>query len=195
MVATLSTLSTGEIATDAIAHFFHQAMEYEKGVLKDKDAEHLHQMRVNLRRLRTAQQVFAPVMTLPKAAKEPQVKTVARRLGQLRDLDIIADALVGQYLPDLPEAEGKVLALGLKALKRRRRRALKRVKSTLKGKSYRALGKALKAWTQAPQWNATATLPIATTLPDLVLPWVSRLWLHSRWWQAVPGDRSPDPDA
>lgn len=185
MVATLSPLSTGAIATAAIAHFFQKATGYQKDVLKDKDAEHLHQMRVNLRRLRTAQQVFAPVLSLPKAAQEPQVKAVARRLGQLRDLDIIANALVGQYLPDLPKAERKALTRGLKALKQKRRRALKRVKSTLHGKPYRALGKALKAWVQTPQCNGTATLPIAITLPDLVLPGVSRLWLHPGWWQGV----------
>jgi CHAD domain-containing protein len=174
-------VAMGETAIAAIKQYFAKAIGYEKAVLKDKDPEDLHQMRVNMRRLRTALQVFAPAIALPPAAQEAAVAKVARRLGALRDLDVTAALLAEQYLPDLPAPEGRCLKKALKSLGKKRQRTYKRVKATLKGDRYRELKKALNAWGNTPSCTVTASLPLETMLPDLTLPLVSQLWLHPGW--------------
>jgi CHAD domain-containing protein len=176
-----SSQSVREAAISPINQYFSKATQHEQAVLQDEDPEELHQMRVAMRRLRTALQVFAPAIALPPAAQERQVARVARHLGQLRDLDVITQLLVDQYLPDLPEDEGKILVRALKSLKKQRKRTYKKVKRTLKGDRYQALKAAFTTWGQAPSCRVIAGLPLATVLPDLTLPLVSRLWLHPGW--------------
>lgn len=195
-MAAKTPAAMGEIAIAAINKYFTKAVRYEKAVLKDQDPENLHQMRVNMRRLRTALQVFAPAIALPPAAQEPAVAKIARRLGNLRDLDVTADLLTQQYLPDLPQAEGDRLQKALKALAKQRKRTYKRVKVTLTGDRYGELKKALNAWGHTPSCNVTASLPLTTTLPDLTLPLVSHLWLHPGWLiatQVSDGGMQPHP--
>ncbi|HEY9737904.1 MAG TPA: CHAD domain-containing protein [Trichocoleus sp.] len=171
----------GSLAQAAIAKYLKQAVRYEQAVLADTDPEELHQMRVGMRRLRTAMQVFEPVIKLPKAAREPKVADVARQLGELRDLDVISETLHTQFLPHLPEPEQAALQSALEALGQHRRSVFKQVKQLIQGEKYRQLKKCLKAWGKEPRLSAIAPLPAATAMPDLVLPLISRLWLHPGW--------------
>ncbi|ASC70650.1 hypothetical protein XM38_015900 [Halomicronema hongdechloris C2206] len=173
--------SLGELAQAAIAKYLKSATQYEKGVLRDTDPENLHQMRVGMRRLRTAMQVFGPSIHLPKAGQEPKLAAIARKLGQLRDLDVIEATLRQQFWPDLPEPEQAVLADVFAYLAQQRQKAFKRVKSLLKGKRYKALKKALKIWVKQPRYEAIAPLAAETALPDLISPLLSKLWLHPGW--------------
>jgi len=174
-------LSVGELAQGAIATYLKSATKYEQGVLQDTDPENLHQMRVGMRRLRTAIQVFGPSMRLPKAGQEPKLAAIARKLGQLRDLDVIAATLKQRFWPDLPAPEQAVLEDVFMDLAKHRKKAFKRVKSLLKGNRYKALKKSLKKWVKQPHYTAIAPLAAATALPDLILPLLSQLWLHPGW--------------
>jgi CHAD domain-containing protein len=175
-VATNDTM--GVLAQGAIAKYLKQAISYEERVLADTDPEDLHQMRVGLRRLRTALQVFDVAVTLPKAGREPQVASIARRLGELRDLDVISETLRKRYAPDLPDPEHLMLEEVLSYLHEQRQAVLKRVKKLLKGKKYKQMKQALKDWTAEPTYQDMAQMPAAMVVPDLVGPLVSRLWLH-----------------
>jgi CHAD domain-containing protein len=170
--------SMGKLAQAAIAKYLKQAIAYEQAVLDDKDPEDLHQMRVGLRRLRTALQVFDAAIKLPKPGREPAVAAAARQLGELRDLDVIAETLQQRYAPDLTGPEQQRLEQVLSNLDQRRQAALKRVKKLLKGKRYRQLKQSLKAWIQEPHYRPLAQLPAAMVVPDLIGPLVSHLWLH-----------------
>ena len=171
-----ATLS--ELAQVAIAKYLKQAISYEAGVLADRDPEDLHQMRVGLRRLRTALQVFDVAVTLPRAGQEPRVAKVARQLGELRDLDVISDTLRKRYAPDLPDSEHLMLERVLSHLHDRRQTVFKQVKKLLKGKKYKQIKQSLKAWTLEPTYQVMGQLPATMVVPDLVGPLVSRLWLH-----------------
>jgi CHAD domain-containing protein len=173
--------TVGTLAGQAVKTYLEKAESYEKAVLKDRDPENLHQMRVNFRRLRTVMQVFAPSIDLPKAGQESQVATIARILGSLRDLDVITEILQKQYLPDLPETERQGMVEIFNYLAAKRRKAYKRVKATLKGDRYDALKTSLHAWVADPVGNDTTQLNIYRVLPDLTLPLVSHLWLHPGW--------------
>ncbi len=73
----------------------------ESGMLQGRDPEYLHQMRVALRRLRSALGVFTPILPVPKAATlRAEFKWLAACLGPARDWDVF----VMESLP-LIEAE------------------------------------------------------------------------------------------
>ena len=187
--------SVGVLASEAVAAYLQKAESYEKAVIKDRDPEDLHQMRINLRRLRTAMQVFAPSIQLPKAGKESQVAGVARCLGNLRDLDVIAETLRQQYAPDLPDQERETLEVVFTYLEKKRKKAYKETKTELKGDRYDNLKSSLYEWSLAPNCNETARLSICTVLPDLTIPLLSHLWLHPGWLVGVKetkGGLKPD---
>jgi CHAD domain-containing protein len=171
----------GDVAADAIEKYFRKTIGHEAEVLKDKDAEELHQMRVGMRRLRSAVTGFAPVLDLPKQAQEHKIGKVGRILGTLRDLDVMLDSLQNRYYPNLPAEEQEVLDKALLTLLKQRRRALKEVRAVLEHKSYELLKKSIEDWLEEPQFRAIEHLPIAEVLPDLLLPQVSEFFLHPAW--------------
>jgi CHAD domain-containing protein len=169
----------------AIEKHFQRTVQYETDVLKDKDPEALHQMRVGMRRLRTVVSGFAPALVLPKAAREKKIAKVARRLGQLRDLDIMQDALQNQYLPTLPNSEQKIGKKVLATLEKRRHQVLVQVQKTLNDKLYQEMKLAFQDWLQTPTYGTFAEFPIDQILPDLLLPFVSQFFLHPAWLMGV----------
>ncbi|NJL48805.1 MAG: CHAD domain-containing protein [Leptolyngbyaceae cyanobacterium SM2_5_2] len=177
----MSTMTLGELAQSAIAKYLKQVVTYEKPVLADTDPENLHQMRVGLRRLRTALQVFAIGVELPKAGREPQVAAVGRQLGELRDLDVIEATLRDRFLPDLPDPEQQHLETILSAIAKQRQKTFKGVKKLLDSADYGQMKQSLKTWAKHPDYRALAALPASEIVPDLALPLVSQLWLHPGW--------------
>lgn len=190
----------GEWAYLAIEKHFQKTLKHEEDVLKDRDPEALHQMRVGMRRLRSAVTGFAAAVDLPKAAREKQIAKIARRLGKLRDLDVLLDALESRYKPHLPSKEGEVLEAAVEKLAKQRREALAGVQATLKHQRYKSLKQAFKQWIEEPSYQEIASLPVQQVLPDLLLPEVSQLFLHPGWLVGLElkepvngqlGDRTP----
>jgi CHAD domain-containing protein len=171
----------GDAAFGAIEKYYRKAVAHEADVLKDKDAEELHQMRVGMRRLRSAVTGFAPVLDLPKEASERKIAKVGRILGTLRDLDVMLESLQNRYYPNLPTEEQEVLDEALSNLLKQRRRALKGVRAVLDRKSYQLLKQSIENWLEKPQFRAIEHLPIVEVLPDLLLPQISEFFLHPAW--------------
>ena len=111
-----SAQTIGDYAYQAFAKHFRKTLKYESDVLDDRDPEALHQMRVGMRRLRSAATGFAAVVALPKAAREDKIGQIARTLGELRDFDVLLEALENRYLPKLPGKEQKVLKSAIATL-------------------------------------------------------------------------------
>ena len=178
---TLDSKALGHWAYLAIEKHFQKILKHEADVLNDKDPEALHQMRVGMRRLRTAVHGFAPALSLPSAAQEKKIAKVARQLGELRDLDVLQDTLNTQYLPSLPSAEQDTLNKVLATLKKQRQKTLDIVQTALKDARYQALLQALQTWLVQPSYGKFAEFPIEEILPDLLLPLVSEFLLHPAW--------------
>jgi CHAD domain-containing protein len=156
-----SPLTVGEFAYQLIADQFRHMVKQEEGVLADQEPESLHHMRVSSRRLRTALQVFGAIADLPKAAGGRQVQLLTRTLGQLRDLDVQLYALQNDYAELLTsKSEQKVLKKTIKALKQRRKHALKQVKHYLTRSSYCKLKAAYEKWLNNPRYTTLAQLPL-----------------------------------
>jgi CHAD domain-containing protein len=171
----------GDWAYIALTKHFNKILKHEAEVLKDRDPEELHQMRVGMRRLRSAIAGFNIAIDLPKEASEKTIGKVARILGELRDLDVLKEVLETQYQPNLPEAEGKHLNAVLKKLEKQRKKAFSKVQEVLESELYKDFKKAFKKWLDKPQYQAIGEIAISPILPDLLLPQVSRLLLHPGW--------------
>ena len=171
----------GDWAITALAQHSKKMVKHEAAVWEDKDPEALHQMRVGMRRLRTALVGFSRAIEIPKPAQEKKVGKIARELGTLRDLDVLKESLENDYLPLLPTQEQDRLQLVFKQLGKQRQQAYKKVTKALESKEYQKLKTSLNQWLEQPQLSAIAQFPIAEVLPDLLLPHVSYLLLHPGW--------------
>ena len=147
--ATLSpALSVGEafkaVMQAGLAHLQANA----HGMLAGGDLEYLHQMRVALRRLRSAFSVFEPVM--PGAAVAPMVaelKWLASSLGPARDWDVF-------LTETLPPIEKEFGSHGeLKAFRERygelRRRAGAKARRAVRSARYQRLMLSLAGWLES----------------------------------------------
>jgi CHAD domain-containing protein len=178
-VATETKVETlGDYAYQAIEKHFKKTLKWEKAVKKDEDPEALHQMRVGMRRLRTAISRFGIIINLPKPASDKNIGKIARRLGSLRDLDVLKETLETTYQPNLPEKEQKTLKKAFDALAKQRETVLEKTIETLKDESYKSLKHTLEAWLEKPSYQPLASLLIKQVLPDLLLPEVSAFLLH-----------------
>ncbi|MDJ0734905.1 MAG: CHAD domain-containing protein [Nostocaceae cyanobacterium] len=176
---TIKTL--GDYGYEAVQKHFKKTLKWETTVKKDKDPEALHQMRVGMRRLRTAVSGFAQAIVLPKSASNKNIGKIARRLGVLRDLDVLQETLKNIYYPHVPSKEQKYLQTALDVLSKQRKDALVYVRSTLKEERYKSLKNGLKDWLEKPKYYPLASLPMQEVLPDLLFPQVSNFLLHPAW--------------
>jgi CHAD domain-containing protein len=165
----------------AISKHFKKILKHEAEVIQDKDPEELHQMRVGMRRLRSTIAGFSYALNLPKAAYEKNVGKVAQILGQLRDIDVLEEALEQQHQPLLPKSEQKALNTALEILSEKRDKTFQKVEKILNGDSYLNLKEAFQGWLEQPVYQDMGYLPIQTVLPDLLLPQVSHFLLHPAW--------------
>lgn len=171
----------GDYAYQAIQKHFKKILKWEKLVRQDKDPEALHQMRVGMRRLRSSVNGFSLGIVVPKAISDKNIGRIARKLGELRDLDVLQETLENVYQPNLPDKEKVLMTAVFKTLKKQRNDAVAGVKSILKDDTYKSLKESLKVWLEAPTYQDSAALPIQQVVPDLLLPEVSHFLLHPGW--------------
>ncbi len=176
----------GDYAYQAIQKHFKKALKWEKTVKKDEDPEALHQMRVGMRRLRTAVTRFGFVVDLPKAVTDRNIGKIARCLGNLRDLDVLKESVEKNFQPHLPSQELKHLEKAFDAIDKQRGQALTGVKEIFKHARYKSLKHSLDNWLEEPKYKELAPLPIDLVLPDLLLPEVSYFFLHPGWQFGMP---------
>ncbi|MBN3958380.1 CHAD domain-containing protein [Nostoc sp. NMS8] len=181
-LATQPTVKTlGDYAYQAIQKHFKKTFKWEKSVKKDEDPEALHQMRVGMRRLRTAVTRFELAVDVSKPISDKNIGKIARRLGNLRDLDVLKESLENNYKPKLPRKEQESLQTAFTALAKQREDVLSSVQKTLKDESYKSLKDALDKWLEKPTYQTLGSVTIQQVLPDLLLPEVSNLLLHPGW--------------
>lgn len=178
------TLSS--FAYSAIEKHFHKTIKHEEDVLSDRDPEPLHQMRVGMRRLRTAIQVFGFAIELPKSVSERRIRKFAQVLGTVRDTDVMELELTSN--PSLPKSEQETLARLLKKLHHHRSRYFHQLEKTLSSHQYTAFKEGFEDWLALPQYSMIAHLPIQDVLPDLLLPLISNVLLHPAWLVGVEVD-------
>ena len=179
------TITLQEIAYQAIAKHSRRILKHEAGVLLDNDREELHQMRVGIRRLRSAIAGFSLAIDLPDLFTSKNVAKIGHSLGKLRDLDVLLEVLNSTYRSQLPAKEQKSLDRVIKSLEKQRRREIEQVRKTLTSKLYLNLKQELNSWLEHPKYKTSGDLAVDYTLPDLLLPQVSEFLLHPGWFVGV----------
>lgn len=175
-------LSLGEVAYWAIQKHVKKSTKYQDGVLADRNPENLHQMRVGMRRLRTAIDVFGPAIDLPDAAQRSNITKIARQLGKVRDLDVL-QLWFQHYLSIASTStdEGVQIQHVLERLNKRRQKKFSQLPKLFKSKIYRQFVAAYGDWLKKPQFQSVAAMPVLDVVPDLLLPLLSQLFLHPGW--------------
>ena len=109
----------GEAFSAIFAAALTQAGANARGVVRGNDPEYLHQMRVGLRRLRSALLAFRDLV--PRKAAKPIAERLRRLmppLGDARDWDVFCDGLVRQGMQE-PERAAALAPLLVRARARR----------------------------------------------------------------------------
>ncbi|MGD1917606.1 MAG: CHAD domain-containing protein, partial [Pleurocapsa sp.] len=165
----------------AIAKNSHQIFEREGEVLEDRDPENLHQMRVSVKKLKSAIAGFAIALDLPEIVTEKNITRLDHSLGKLRDLDVLLHVLNQDYQPLLAQSEQKILNKVLKSLNKQRSKELNLVRKTLNSQFYFDIQRGLQNWLEQPKYKPIGNCLIDFVLPDLLLNQVSQLLLHPGW--------------
>ena len=99
-----------EAGRKVLRFHFARMLAKEEGTRHGGDAEDLHDMRVATRRMRAAWRVFGTGFRPGRARRmKTHLREVGTRLGAVRDLDVLIDALL-TYQADLSQAERDGLA-------------------------------------------------------------------------------------
>ena len=175
------TIDLGEYSHQIIQQNLHRFVDQEKAVLKDHDSEPLHQIRVGMRRLRTAVQVFEPAIVLPKTVSYSSIGKIMRSLGETRDLDVLQQILKKQYQPLLQPSEHSKFDKVLKKLHKKRAQSFLKLKKMLKGDRYIHLKQSIQSWISEPVYTPIGSLFVVQVLPDLLLPLICEIFLHPGW--------------
>ena len=129
----------------------------EAGMLHGGDIEYLHQMRVALRRLRSALDIFSGAFS--KAAFAPmaqELRWLAGQFGPARDWDVFMTATLADILPHFSDHPG-ILPLQEKC-ERIRRRHNDEARSAVESAHYTGLMLKLGAWLSADSWVTPSNL-------------------------------------
>lgn len=175
------SLLVSDYAYQIIQHSFQKFVDQEKAVLQDQDIEPLHQMRVGIRRFRTAIQLFDKAIVLSKGVSNSSIGKIAWSLGQTRDLDVLQRELVTRYQPLLQKSEQAKFEQVINHLHQKRSQSFLKLKKTLKGDRNQNLKQSIQDWLAQPTYTTMGNLAILEILPDLLLPLICQLFLHSGW--------------
>jgi triphosphatase len=97
-----------------VSHCVAQMQDNEIGVMHDGEPESLHQMRVGMRRLRSALRLFAGWIPFPPALQQ-ELAWLAGELGAARDAEVLVHATLPKLIEACPE-EADLLPLRQVAL-------------------------------------------------------------------------------
>lgn len=175
------SIKLGDYSYQIIQQNFQKIVEQEEAIFKDKDPEPLHQMRVGMRRLRTAIQVFGSAIFLPKAISNLSIGKIAKSLGETRDLDVLRQELISRYQLQLDNIELLKFEKVLRHLQKKRDRSFLDLQKTLNGDRYHDFKQSIQSWLDRPKYTTIGDLSVREVLPDLLLPLICQLFLHRGW--------------
>lgn len=177
--------SVGATVWVSLAEQTRRFRRLRQRVLRGKDPEDLHQLRVTLRRFRAALELGREALDLPAAVDGQALRRIGRALGRLRDVDVALETLDG-LVPVAKGDQGRALDR-LRARLRRRQRAIRRtIRRDLDEPEVERAVNALRRWVRAPRFFPFAFRPLARTARGLLAPAERAVGTHPGW-NVVPG--------
>lgn len=128
--------SMAEVARGVFAFQFEQMLAHERGTRKGTDIEELHDMRVAIRKMRAASEIFEAYLD-PEELKAPLkgLRSTLRVLGRVRDLDVFWEKTKA-YQKSLPPEQEQALEPLFQALEHKREKNRKLMLSYLDSEKY-----------------------------------------------------------
>jgi CHAD domain-containing protein len=162
-----------------------QIVANRSAVLETEDPDAAHQLRIGLRRLRSALLAFRPLSDTTVARElERHARALARSVGELRDADVLIEEIYAPVAGTLRHDPG--LAGLREALLGHRGRMRDRVRSELRGQQWSVLQLYLALWPRTIEGGGELSVPVAK---------FARLALKKRWRKvADSGERLDDLD-
>jgi CHAD domain-containing protein len=118
------SMSTGQFAAGVIAELYQLIIAQEQGAISG-DVEAIHDMRVAIRRLRVALSNFASTLSREDRRRlQSRLKRLAEPLGEVRDFDVMIEALESSRTVNPGENAIKSVIGRLRERRRRRLRKL-----------------------------------------------------------------------
>ncbi|SNB56428.1 Inorganic triphosphatase YgiF, contains CYTH and CHAD domains [Arboricoccus pini] len=148
------------IFRSALSHLLDNEQSAEIG----RDPEGVHQMRVALRRLRSALTIFQPAIGQAAAQRwNEEFRWLIGRLGPARDLDVFDKDMLASIDSGEP---GKVPLATLQALTAEARgKAYDQVRATLKGDRYAEMALGFALWVELAKWREEGGDPAVFATP------------------------------
>ena len=151
------------------------AQANERGILAaSPDPEYVHQMRVGLRRLRSAFSVFGPV--LPRPACQPaidEIRWIASSLGPARDWDVFATETLPPIMEAFPGHEELSQFAEAAALLRHEGRRVAR--DAVGSERYERLLLRTSAWLACEKWRVAMPQDALPLLAESLQPFAARM--------------------
>ncbi|MEK6610046.1 MAG: CHAD domain-containing protein [Gemmatimonadota bacterium] len=160
-------LTTRQAAGKVFAAQVRLIAHHEKGARHGGEPEDVHQMRVATRRLRAALRLFEGFLA-PRKRIRMDLPWIARRLGRVRDHDVVIALLEERHAEALGGAEAKRLEALLAGLKERRYAAQESLEKGLKHRRYEKLRRALDEFAKRPRFTGDEDVMAAKTLAEAI---------------------------
>ena len=150
---TLTPESTVEESLELVlANCMDHWLANHAAVLDGSDTEGVHQMRVALRRMRSALTIFRDVLPLDDFEwLKREASTLNNGLGDARDWDVFDDELLQPVIRARPEDTN--LQVLQEAVTEERRLAYERARSTLRSQAYLGFILELSVWLESRGWR------------------------------------------
>jgi triphosphatase len=138
-----------------VGHLLGVLLHHAPAAAEGTEPEAVHQMRVGLRRLRSAWQLFGDAVACPAVdAAMPALRALGRNLGPARDWDVFATTTLAAVAGGLPEE--RALQRLRAAAARRRRESYASLRQYLAGAGFREITIRLAALAALRPWEAAA---------------------------------------
>lgn len=149
----LTSKMTVEAAFQAIVeNCLSQIQANEPGVTKEHDIESVHQMRVGLRRLRSALGMFKKVISCPEEI-QVELKWLGTELGAARDWDVLTGSTLSRVGKEI--ADKVVLAPVRKAAQERASASHQNAAAAVQSSRYTKLILVFYSWVQGAGWRSS----------------------------------------
>lgn len=146
-----------------------QLQRNQYGVVAQNDPEFIHQMRVALRRLRSALSLFSAAV--PRESWQPwaaELRWLAGALGAARDWDVLAEELLPLLIAQMQPRQPLHYLPG--RVKAERRKSRRKARAAVRSPRYGLLVLAMERWLGAREWTAAASAEQRALLDAAIQP-------------------------
>ncbi|MBL7223874.1 MAG: CHAD domain-containing protein [Candidatus Brocadiae bacterium] len=141
--------SVAEAARRILLQQLEQFMARAYGLCYGHDIEYVHELRVALRRARSAMRVFHEALNGEREALQAEMRWFASELGAVRDLDVFLGFLTG-YRADAPRGHKPFLRRLVASIRGRRRRHYRTLLDVFQAERYQQFIDRVHPMLQAP---------------------------------------------